>query len=917
MLPDEPVNAKANAATSKAENQAAMTDSNRIHRRGFLRKASVAGAAFAAGPSAWAAPKGSVVSLVLDGSDRVASARASRWAAHELLLALGSAGFTVHRHEYPQQALPDALCIIASGSAAPVAAAALNAALVAMPAAPESLVLLKGSLAGRPTILACGTDARGLSYALLELADRVRHGDTALKIAKPIVERPANPVRSVMRQFISEAYDKRWFYDREMWPRYLGMLAAQRFNRLHLGFGLGYDLLANVADSYFLFLYPFLLAVPGYNARVTNLSDAERDRNLDTLRFVGEQAVAHGLDFQLGIWMHGYELHDSPNAKYLIEGLTPETHAAYCRDALTAVLKAVPAVSSVALRIHGESGVAEGSYDFWKTVFDGVARCGRKVEIDLHAKGSDAAMIENALASGMPVNLAPKFSAEHLGMPYHQAAIRELEMPVAGKSGEGLMALSAGARSFTRYGYADLLRDDRKYTVRHRVWAGTQRVLISGNAGTAAAYARAFQFCGSTGADLMEPLSFRGRRGTSVTGSPRSGYVQARLEPKYDWEKYANWYRTFGRAMYNPDGDPEVFHRAFGSDTKARALEAALANASRILPIVTTAHLPSAACDAYWPEVYWNQPMAAEPSPNPYGDTPSPKTFQNVSPLDPQMFSGMGEFADELLSERSGRYSPVEVAQWLEDFAHAVGRDLAQAGKPTSEDFLRLSIDAEIQAFLGLFFAAKFRSGVLFAIHERAGDGHALQNALTLYRSARSHWSSAADRAKGVYAADLSVSDRISERGQWADRLAAIDADITALEQRLPSAAISADPRVAAAIEKALAGPLREPLASTHTPPAGFAHGQALALEFAVGRKLSSARLWYRYVNQAERWQFAEMTAEGGVWTGFVPGDYTNTGSPFPLQYYFELKQAPHNAWLYPGLGAELTGQPYIVLKRS
>ena len=51
-------------------------------------------------------------------------------------------------------------------------------------------------------------------------------------------------------------------------------------------------------------------------------------------------------------------------------------------------------------------------------------------------------------------------------MPYHQAAIRDLEMPVAGHTGAGLMTLSEGARVFTRYGYADLLRDDRRYTVR-------------------------------------------------------------------------------------------------------------------------------------------------------------------------------------------------------------------------------------------------------------------------------------------------------------------------------------------------------------------------------------------------------------------------------------------------------------------
>ena len=86
-------------------------------------------------------------------------------------------------------------------------------------------------------------------------------------------------------------------------------------------------------------------------------------------------------------------------------------------------------------------------------------------------------MIDRALATGMPVNVSPKYWAEHLGIPYHQTAIRELEMPVAGRNGRGLMTLSEGSRSFTRYGYADLLRDDRQYTVRHRVFAGTQRLL--------------------------------------------------------------------------------------------------------------------------------------------------------------------------------------------------------------------------------------------------------------------------------------------------------------------------------------------------------------------------------------------------------------------------------------------------------
>ena len=621
-----------------------MTDEASIDRRDFLRRTGLAGGALACGPLVGGT---GTISLVVDPSDPVASAAPARWAARELEQALADAGLTVRRCERPEQARAGEFSIIASGIAAPVAAVALKRAGISMPGGPESLALLPAATTGGPALLACGADARGLVYALSELADRVRLGpdpDAALRLDQPVVEGPANTVRSVMRQFTSELLDKPWFYDREMWPRYLTMLAGQRFNRFHLALGFGYDALRQVADSYFLFPYPFLLSVPGYDVRASNLPGAERDRNLEMLRFIGEQTVARGLEFQLGIWMHGYRWPDSPRARNIIEGLTPETHAPYCRDALTAVLQACPAISAVALRIHGESGIAEGSYAFWKTVFDGVRRCGRTVEIDLHAKGIDATMIDSALATGMPVNVAPKYWAEHLGMPYHQAAIRELEMPVAGRSGAGLMTLSEGARSFTRYGYADLLRDDRKYTVRHRVFSGTQRILLWGDPGAAAAYSRMFQFCGSTGADLMEPLTCRGRRGTGVPGS-RTGYADARLEPRWDWEKYTYWYRVWGRLMYNPDTAPEVCERQFGGGARARALESALARASRILPIVTTAHLPSAACDAYWPEIYWNQPLAGEAPVNPYTDTPSPKTFQNVSPLDPQLFSRMSEFA--------------------------------------------------------------------------------------------------------------------------------------------------------------------------------------------------------------------------------------------------------------------------------
>jgi len=859
------------------------------------------------------------ISFVVDPGDPVASSPAATWALGRLRRALDDAGFATRVLDRLERTRPGDVCVVCGDSSSPAAAAAIEAACEPMPAGAEQLALVAARRRGVDHLLVAGSDPRGLTYGLLDLADRIASGTPALSAltgTRPTVQAPANPVRSVMRQFTSEVLDKGWFNDREMWPQYLDLLASSRFNRLHLAFGLGYDSLQRVADSYFVFLYPFLIKVPSYDVRVTNLSDAERDRNLEMLRWIGEQTVAHGLTFQLGIWMHGYALADSPQAKYVVEGLTPATHAAYCRDALTAVLRACPAISAVALRIHGESGVAEGSYDFWQTVFDGVARAGRSIEIDLHSKGLDHTMIDRALATGMPVNVSPKYWAEHLGMPYHQAAIRGLEMPVAGRTGNGLMTLSEGTLSFTRYGYADFLDETRKYTVRHRVFAGTQRLLLAADPENAAAYARAFGFCGSTGMDLMEPLTCRGRRGTGIEGTARSGYADKRLEPKWDWQKYTAWYRAWGRLTFDPTSGAEAVRREFPSGAAGSALASALARASRVLPIITTAYLPSAACDAYWPEVYWNQPLAAEPRPNPYGDTPAPKTFQHASPIDPQLFTTMTECAEELVTgKRSGRYSPLDAALWLDDLAGGIQKELATAGRASTPETERVAIDIGIQAGLARFFAEKFRAGVLYAVHERTSARAPLDASIARYRAARAAWAALSQLAS-VYAADLSASDRLSERGQWSDRMSALDADIDRLSKKLASMPAATNPAADAFTTAVLQWQSQPAARCAHKPAATFKPGDSVTLRVTVDQPgTANVTCFYRHVNQSDRFVAVDMTRSGNEHTATIPADYTR--SNYPLLYYFVVNQGTRDAALYPGLGEGLRDQPYFVMRRA
>src|SRR5581483_3925375 len=513
----------------------------------------------------------------------------------------------------------------------------------------ETVALIPGTHMGKPAILVTGVDARGIVYGLLELADRVRSSSdpvSSLHLTAPLIETTPNKVRSVSRGFCSEIEDKPWYYDRDFWTSYLDNLTAARFNRFALTFGLGYDFPRGVTGDYLHFPYPYLIEVPGYEQVHVEpaLQPGERQRNLEALQFIAAETARRGLEFQLGIWTHAYQWTDSPNSDHRIIGLTPETHAAYCRDALALLLDACPQITGLTMRIHGESGIPEGSYTFWKTVWEAVAAARtpdgkpRMVELDLHAKGLDSETVAIARATGMPVKAGAKFWAEHCGVGYHQADIRATEYPRKGVT--GTFAVSNGARNFTRYGYGDFYQKDFGLELLYRVWPGTQRHLLWADPALASGYGRSANFCGAAGMEIMEPLFFKGREGSGHPGG-RDSYVDRSLGAELDSAKFALTYMTWGRYLYTPDTDPTFYHRTFAQQfgSAGPALETALAASSRILPLVTTAWLPSASNHEFWPEMlttvqilpYTNTPL--------YGENPAPHNVSAISPLDPQLFT--------------------------------------------------------------------------------------------------------------------------------------------------------------------------------------------------------------------------------------------------------------------------------------
>jgi hypothetical protein len=906
-----------------------------IERREFLK---AAGAATVLGFSrtAFAAPGGRTA-IFIDGNDHVVSGQPVKRAAEQLRKALAAKSVDCQIVQSAEAAKGANSCIVVAGVSSE------NAKGFPQPKnklATEGIFIAPGHFQSAPGILVAGVDILGYVYGLLELSERVEHGadpDSALHLADVVEEKPANTVRCVSRYFCSEIEDKPWYYEKDFWRGYLDGLVAARFNRFCFAYGLEYDFPRGVTDDYLHLPYPYLVKVPGYeNVRVMQLadsqgnrlgapvalSDEEREKNLAALKFIAAETAARGLHFQLGIWTHAYKWTDSPKAYHNIEGLTPETHAAYCRDALDILLKECPEIQGVTMRVHGESGIPEGSWDFWKTLFQAFPKCGRTIEIDMHAKGVNQTMIDIGVATGMPIKLGAKYSAEHQSLGYNQADIRALEIPKpTPKNDAALFSLSGGARLFTRYGYGDFFQEGSKAKILYRLWPGTQRHLLSADPELSAAFGRTSHFCGAAGIDLMEPLTFKGREGSGNAGS-RCAYADASLNPKYDYQKFDYYYRVWGRKLYNPDTPLETTRRSLRSTfgIGAEPIETALANSSRILPLVTSAHQVSASNHDWWAEIQTNMPIAHTTEGRLYWDSPTPRCFATVSPLDPELFSTVIEHVQDLLNGNvSPKYSPIEVAQWIDSFVDASTNALSaartKARGAASPEFRRVEEDVLIMNALGSFYSGQMRSAAYYEIFRQTGNAKAGELALEQYRKARETWAKMAERATKVYMADISYGNPPIRRGSWVDRLPAIDGDLDAMQKSLanpPTAAGSAE-NTERAIKAVSAPSKRMADAVRHAPSHAFHPGQELSLSLQA-QGATSARLHYRHVNQGERWVAAEMQSGGAGYTASIPAEYTN--SPYPLEYYFELRNSSNCAWFHPAFNSTLSNQPYYAIHK-
>jgi hypothetical protein len=316
-----------------------------------------------------------------------------------------------------------------------------------------------------------------------------------------------------------------------------------------------------------------------------------------------------------------------------------------------------------------------------------------------------------------------------------------------------------------------------------------------------------------------------------------------------------------------------------------------------------------------------------------YSDSPAPHNVSAISPLDPQIFTTIEQHAKDLVAgTKNARYNTSEVIAWLEAMVSVSTKGLAAAraaagSKARTPEFRRAEEDILILNGLGTYYANLYRAALLYSIGTQKPDFAAPGQCLDAYRRARDAWATMAARAKTLYASDISYGSSPMRRGHWADRLTAIDADIEAFNAflithygetlgTLSSVAPSTrqdsqTPKATAPTQRALHSTDRPTIAAKHTAPQSFHPGSDLALTIATPPTVTEAILWYRHVNHGERWLSVPMKQLGASHMAVIPGNYT--GSPYPLQYYFELHTATA-ATLHPAFNPTLSNQPYYAI---
>jgi hypothetical protein len=775
----------------------------------------------------------------------------------------------------------DELLVVGSAADTVIGRLLAEAGVDADPA--EGAVLRRVATGAGEALLVGGTDERGCAYACYDLAERVRaNGLDALD--RESVQYPANAVRGVDR-FVTGPVADGWLYDEAFWEDHAERLARCRFNRFALVTGY---------DSAFLSPpYPFVVDVDGYDVRPAEACPVSRSETRAALRAAGRACHDRGLEFVLGVWQQR-PWSANPDIDFgsadqglLVEGLPEDgdDYADYCRAGMRALLRAVPEIDRVQLRVNFESGVGDRSTAeaFWNGMVEAVAAAREEREgegtvgIDLRAKGLTDGMLDEALETAPDVAVPTKYWCESTGLPYHQTRMRRGELD----------NLDDPNRR-RRYGYSDLLAEPRAFDLLYRLWViGTNRVFLWGDPDYTRRFAASAGFGGADGFEVTAPLSLKGghyflqEADWDLHADPDLRHYER------EDDRYWAWYRLFGRHGYDPTaetGFERELRARFGD--AAEHVGTALRAASRVLPLLTAAHLTAHPALTNWAELDTGGALFADHNHNAsFGET----TYRSAEPSDPGLFYSVEEYVADLEADAvGGKYTPPQVAALYRDLARRT-RDAADAaeaaGDPAAGGERRATlVDVRMLADLAEYHAEKTAAAVHLGLHDQGGAREHAAAARERMTAALAAWESLAERGERAYHGDLvfGLGPEVGDEGTWADRTPELEADLEALADLAGDAAADppTDPFGGGAGGASAAARPGGSLSLPERAPAD--EPLSVSVRFDGAAVPEDPRLRYRRADHTEgafRTAALEPTGDGG-YRGTVPADYLDPALP-------------------------------------
>jgi len=704
------------------------------------------------------------ISLVQDGPP----GKATNHGWDKMKAALSAKSIRYEEVENAKSAHGEVLIFAGLASGSGLVAERIRSLGIMMPEKPESLIIHKAVLQGKPTLLLSGSDDRGLMYALLEVATRIglaKDQASPLSEVRDTVESPSVNDRGVIIFTMQKHQYEDRLHDENYWVKYFDMLADDRFNTIEV-------LFAYEANGYNCPVYPYYIDVDSFpEVKVAGLSKDEQQRNLADLHRLVRLAHQRGIRVTFGIWCHYYRYTaamtavdpSKPAAPYTVSGLTEANLVPYTLAAISQFLKEFHEIDAVQLLMMDESGLKTSDMkDFWREIYPALKKAAPDIQYELRAKGVSDDLIKQGLDMGLKIRVNTKFWSEQVGLPFLQTHV---DFP----------------DQFTRRGsYADMLKYPRDYKLHWTLWtSGTLRVLLWGDPEYVRRFAASTHLGGAEGFEIHEPLA------TKMAGQPHDLKPFELLSPsnryyQYEFERYWYFFQLFGRLSYNPktlteEWDHEFVAR-FGKNA-APFIEQGLQRASQILPEITaycqpTDHYPTT---RGWPERQRQ------------GDLPA---YVEADPSDPQQFETIKDAADDILLGRfSPRITPMETSRWFARASSDVRKLVAQAeqhaGLHPGKEFASTIVDLKILSDLAAYHSHRAEAGLNYALFERTHDLNALDDAIQSETEATDAWAGMVRDAGDVYNFDLMMGlPQADLSGHWRDELVKLNDGLAALKQQ-------------------------------------------------------------------------------------------------------------------------------------